>query len=102
MYMDNWRPGGTGWMGLHLVGQQSGAMVALFRLCQLRTVRCMDPGQVTDLLFRGYACLWEQEDLFLSCHGFWLIPDRLFRMVIYTGLRRSKHHTEAGPTVLGA
>jgi hypothetical protein len=28
MYMDNWRPGGTGWMDLDLVGQQSGALVA--------------------------------------------------------------------------
>jgi hypothetical protein len=27
MYMDNWRPGGTGWMDLNLVGQQSGALV---------------------------------------------------------------------------
>jgi hypothetical protein len=26
--MDNWRPGGTGWMDLDLVGQQSGALVA--------------------------------------------------------------------------
>jgi hypothetical protein len=25
MYMDNWRPGGTDWMDLDLVGQQSGA-----------------------------------------------------------------------------
>jgi hypothetical protein len=28
MFMDNWRPGGTGWMDLDLVGQQSGALVA--------------------------------------------------------------------------
>jgi hypothetical protein len=28
MYMDNWRPGGTGWMDLDLVGQQSGALDA--------------------------------------------------------------------------
>jgi hypothetical protein len=28
MYMDNWRPSGTGWMDLDLVGQQSGALVA--------------------------------------------------------------------------
>jgi hypothetical protein len=28
MYIDNWRPGGTGWMDLDLVGQQSGALVA--------------------------------------------------------------------------
>jgi hypothetical protein len=28
MYMDNWRPGGTGWMDLDLVGQQSGTLVA--------------------------------------------------------------------------
>jgi hypothetical protein len=26
----------------------------------------------------------------------------IFRVVIYIGLRRSKHHTEAGPEVLGA
>jgi hypothetical protein len=26
--MDNWRPGGTDWMDLDLVGQQSGALVA--------------------------------------------------------------------------
>jgi hypothetical protein len=25
---NNWRPGGTGWMDLYLVGQQSGALVA--------------------------------------------------------------------------
>jgi hypothetical protein len=29
MYMDNWRPGGTGWMVLDLVGQQSGALVVI-------------------------------------------------------------------------
>jgi hypothetical protein len=28
MYMDNWRPDGTGWMDLDLVGQQSRALVA--------------------------------------------------------------------------
>jgi hypothetical protein len=28
MYMDNWRPNGTGWKDLDLVGQQSGALVA--------------------------------------------------------------------------
>jgi hypothetical protein len=28
MYMDNWRPGGTGWMDLDLVGKQSGTLVA--------------------------------------------------------------------------
>jgi hypothetical protein len=42
--------------------------VALFSCpCQLRTVRCMDPGQVTDLLSRAYTCLWEREDLLFSC-----------------------------------
>jgi hypothetical protein len=29
MYMDNWRPDETGWMVLDLVGQQSGAPVAI-------------------------------------------------------------------------
>jgi hypothetical protein len=44
--------------------------VALFPyLCQLRTVCCMDPGQVIDLLSRVHTCLWEWEGLLLSCHG---------------------------------
>jgi hypothetical protein len=29
MNMDNWRLGGTSWMDLDLVGQQSGALVAI-------------------------------------------------------------------------
>jgi hypothetical protein len=62
----------------------------------------MDPDQVIDLLSRAYTCLWEREDLFFSCHGFRLFLDRLFRVVIYIGMRRSKHHTEVGPAVLGA
>jgi hypothetical protein len=45
--------------------------------CQLRIVRCMDPGQVTDLLSRAHTCLCEQKGLLLSCHGLWLFPDRL-------------------------
>jgi hypothetical protein len=91
----------VGWTWTWL-GNRAGLWLYLFRLCQLRTVRCMDPGQVTDLLSRAYTCLWEWEDLFLSCREFQLFPDRLFRVVIYIGLRRSKHHTEAGPAVLGA
>jgi hypothetical protein len=40
--------------------------VALFPCpCQLRIVRCMDPGQVIDLLSRAHTCLWEREDLLL-------------------------------------
>jgi hypothetical protein len=63
---------------------------------RLRTVRCMDPGQVIDLLSRAHTCLWEREGLLLSCHGLQLFPDRL----IEDGNRwRSKHRTEAGPQV---
>jgi hypothetical protein len=76
----------VGWTWTWL-GNRAGLWLYLFRLCQLRTVRCMDPGQVIDLLSREYTCLWEREDLFLSCHGFWLFPDWLFRVVIYIGLR---------------
>jgi hypothetical protein len=47
----------------------------LSRLCRLRTVRCMDLGQVTDLLSRAHTCLGEREDLLLSCHGLRLFPD---------------------------
>jgi hypothetical protein len=68
--------------------------VALFPCpCQLRTVRCMDPGQVIDLFFQAHACLWEREGLLLSCHGLWLFSNRL----IGGGDRwRSKHRIEAG------
>jgi hypothetical protein len=66
--------------------------------CRLRTVRCMDPGQVTDLLSRAHTYLWEQEGLLLSCHELRLFPDQL----IGGGDRwRSKHHFEAGPQVWG-
>jgi hypothetical protein len=44
---------------------------------QLRTIHCMDPGQVTDLLSRAHTCLWEWEDLLLSYHELWLFSDRL-------------------------
>jgi hypothetical protein len=75
------------------------SLVALFSYpCRLRTVRCLDPGQVTDLLSRAHTYLWEREDLLLSCHGLRLFPDRL----IGGGDRwRSKHHFEAGPQVWG-
>jgi hypothetical protein len=97
MYMDNWRPGGTGGMDLDLVGQQSRALVAF-----VPPVSIKDRSLHGDLLSRAYTCLWGREDLFLSCHGFRLFPDWLFRVVIYIGLRRSKHHTESRPAVLGA
>jgi hypothetical protein len=73
------------------------SLVSLFPcLCQLRTVRCMDPGQVIDLLSQAHTCLWEQEGLLLSCHGLRLFLDRL----IGGGDRwMSKHHFEAGPQV---
>jgi hypothetical protein len=99
--MDNWRPGGTSWMDLDLVGQPSGALVSFVPPMSIKDRSCMDPGQVTDLLSRAYNCLWGREDLFLSCHGFRLFSDRLFRVVISIGLRRSKHHTEALSVVFG-
>jgi hypothetical protein len=73
------------------------SLVALFPCsCRLRTVRCMDPGQVTDLLSRAHTCLWEREGLLLSCYGLQLFPDRL----IGGGDRwRSKHHFKVGPQV---
>jgi hypothetical protein len=72
--------------------------VALFPcLCQLRTIRCMDTGQVTNLLFRAHTYLWEREGLLLSYHGLRFFSDRL----IGGGDRWSKHHIEAGPQVWG-
>jgi hypothetical protein len=66
--------------------------------CRLRTVRCMDPGQVTDLLSRAHTCLWEKEDWLLSCHGLRLFLNRL---IGGEDRWRSKHHFEAGPQVWG-
>jgi hypothetical protein len=61
--------------------------VALFPCpCQLRTVRCMDPGQVIDLLSRAHTCLWEREGLLLSCRGLRLFPNRLMEAGIGGGL----------------
>ena len=58
-----------------------------------------DGSQVTDLLSWAHTCLWEQEDLLLSCHGFRLFLDRLLGV----GIRwRSEHHTETGSQVLEA
>jgi hypothetical protein len=45
--------------------------------CRLRIIRCMDPGQVTDLLSRAYTCLWKRKGLLLSCHGLRLFSDQL-------------------------
>jgi hypothetical protein len=58
-------------MDLDMVGQQSGALVAFvppvsIKDCSLHWI----PGQVTDILPRTHTCLWEREDLLLSCHGF--------------------------------
>jgi hypothetical protein len=65
-------------------------------LCQLRTIHCMDPSQVTNLLSRAHTSLWEREGLLLSCHGLWLFLDWL----IGGGDRwRSYHHIEARPQV---
>jgi hypothetical protein len=73
--------------------------VALFFCpCRLRTVRCIDPGQVIDLLSRAHTCLWEREGLLLSCHGLRLFLDRL----IGGGDKwRSKHRIKAGSQVWG-
>jgi hypothetical protein len=66
--------------------------------CQLRTVRCMDPGQVIDLLSWAHTCLSEREGLLLSYHELQLFLDRL----IGGGNRwRSKHHIEARAQVWG-
>jgi hypothetical protein len=84
-------------MDLDLVGQQSGALVAFVPPMSIKD-RSLHGLWSSHRFFlsRAYTCLWGREGLFLSCHGFWLFPNRLFRMVIYIGLRRSKHHTERG------
>jgi hypothetical protein len=50
MNNNNWRPSGTGWMDLDLVGQQSGALIAFVPPVSIRTVRCIGfHSQVTNL-----------------------------------------------------
>jgi hypothetical protein len=67
-------------------------------LCRLRTIRCIDPDQVTDLLSRTHTRLWKWEGLLLFCHRLRLFLDRL----IGGGDRwRSKHQFEAEPQVWG-
>jgi hypothetical protein len=61
MYMDNWRPGGTGWMDLDLVGQQSGALVAFGPPVSIKDRSLHGPWSSHRLLSRAYTCLWERE-----------------------------------------
>jgi hypothetical protein len=85
------------WIGFGPGWQLSEALVAFVPPVSIkdRSLHWI-PNQVTDLLSRAHTCLWEQEDLLLSCHGLRLFPDRL----IGGGDRwRSKHHFETGPQV---
>jgi hypothetical protein len=66
--------------------------------CQLRIVRCLDHGQVTNLLSWAHTYLWERECLLLSCREFRLFSDWLIEG---EDRWRSKHHIEAGPQVWG-
>jgi hypothetical protein len=102
MYMDNWRPSGTGWMDLDLVGQRSGALVAFVPPVSIKDRSLHGPWPSHRFIVPSIYLLMGRKDLFLSCHGFRLFLDWLFRVVIHIGMRRSKHHTEAGPAVLGA
>jgi hypothetical protein len=88
---------GSGWCNRMCPVDMGHSLVALFPSpCRLRTVRCMDLGQVTDLLSQAHTCLWEREGLLLSYRGLRLFSDRL----IEDGDRwRSKHHIEARPHV---
>jgi hypothetical protein len=102
MYMDNWRPGRTGWMDLDLVGQQSGALVVFVPPVSIKDRSLHGPWSSHRIIVPSIYLLMRAGRLVLSCHGFRLFLNRLFRVVIYIGLRRSKHHIEARPTVLGA
>jgi hypothetical protein len=59
MYMDNWRPGGTGWMDLDLVGQQSGALVVFVPPVSIKD-RSLHWTLVKSQIFlsRGYTSGW--------------------------------------------
>jgi hypothetical protein len=89
-------------MDLDLVGRQSGALVAFVSPVPIKNRSLHGRWSSHRFIVLSIYLLMGREDLFLSCHGYRLFPDRLFRVVIYIVLRRSKHHTEAGPAVLGA
>jgi hypothetical protein len=61
---NNWRPGGTGWMDLFLVGQQSGALVAFVPPMSIkdRSLHWIH-SQVTDLLVPSIYLLMGVERL---------------------------------------
>jgi hypothetical protein len=99
---NNWRPDETGWMDLDLVRQQSGALVAFVPPVSIKDRSLHGPWSSHRFIAPSIYLLMGAGRFFLSCHGFRLFLDRLFRVVIYIGLRRSKHHTEAGPAVLEA
>jgi hypothetical protein len=99
---NNWRPDGTGWMDLNLVGQQSWTLVAFVPSVSIKDRSLHGPWSSHRFIVLSIYLLMGREDLFLSCYGFRLFPDQLFRVVIYIGMGRSKHHTEVGPAVLGA
>jgi hypothetical protein len=101
---NNWRLGGIGlgWTWTWL-GNRAGLWLQLSRLCRLRTVRCFGfHSQVTYLFVPSIYLLMGAERLVSLLSWVLALSGLAFWVVIYIGLRRSKHHTEGGPVVLGA
>jgi hypothetical protein len=78
IYMyNNWSPGeivlGIGW---NLVGQSEQGSGCICPACvEWGPSVVVDTSQVTNLLSWAYTCLWEREDLLLSCHRFRLFSE---------------------------
>jgi hypothetical protein len=78
-------------MDLDLIGQQSGALVAF-----------VPPVSIKDCSLHGP---WSSHRFIVPSTYLLMEAGRLVSLlswVIYIGLRRSKHHTEVGPALLGA
>jgi hypothetical protein len=89
-------------MDLDLVGQQSGALVAFVPPVSIKDRSLHGPWSSHRFIVPSIYLLMGARKLVSLLSWVPALPDRLFRVVLYIGLRRSKHHTEAGPAVLGA
>jgi hypothetical protein len=91
-----------GWMDLNLVGQQSRALVAFVPPVSIKDRSLHGPWSSHRFIVPSIYLLMGAGRLVSLLSWVPALSGPAFRVVIYIGLRRSKHHTEAGPAVMGA
>jgi hypothetical protein len=89
-------------MDLDLVGQQSGALVAFVLPVSIKDRSLHVPWSSHRFIVPSIYLLMGAERLVSLLSLVPALFGPTFRVVIYIGLKKSKHHTEAQPTVLGA